>query len=939
MKLLTADIYGFGKWKEESFSFSDYEVNVFSGKNEAGKSTIHQFLLFILFGLPPKRREFFRPKTGGTIGGRLRLLTPDFGEITIERVHDKRNGEALCRLADGEEHGEEWLKALWKGLNREGYEAIFSFTAGDLTRIRHLSGDELSEVLLNIGLTGSDQIYQTEKWLNKQLEDRFKPKGKIPSINKQLNVVNELDQKLKAAKYESEQYEDFQVEKESLAQSISDIENSLKKVEKEAYSYEQLMKVWPVLMEFHQVKEELAPVGTFPEQGRERYQQLKEAILPFESEKHSAASMIEQLEQKQIELSDILVSSDRINDAKELLDQEQTYHRHVHEYEQSDRRLELLREHIHSDMEQLNLPMEPSELIEFSFPFYIEDTWRSIKEDAKKADADEEQLKNRLQEIENEKRRILERKDTIDQELLGEKEIATLREKAENPSSHSRFSLLHATAVVVLIFGWGIGIFLSEYGYGWFATLVTLLLFFAGFIDQRQKEVAPVESQQEREELRHLLQKNEELKAEWRQLQEREKFVAQEELQFDEAKRHLNQRTHRLESSIQEQESLYPFLSAFPIDHWDKLYHILTQLKEKQTEYEQLLQTREQAGLRAAELKRKVEQHLASDSERTENAWSALQKWVSEKERAYEKWASSQEDLDEQKQRHYKLEKQLEVLERKREELFFQANVENEEQFYQRLTKFEYAKDQKEKSQQLALQLKTMLSDEEQRMFNIWEEAPQESLRRREAAEVQEKRKHLRETLHEKQQMLADLKSEINQLESSESYSNALHRMESERSALQEQAEEWAAYQVAYKLLHQTKSLYKDQHLPKVIATADTYFQRLTKGQYRKILLSADQDRMKVESRLHEWYDIDELSRGTRDQLYVSLRLALGDTMAETVPMPFLMDDAFVHFDEERLEEMLLLLEELATKHQMVLFTWRESMTDYFRSASFRKLS
>ncbi|UOQ43519.1 AAA family ATPase [Halobacillus salinarum] len=142
MRVKEATVYGFGKWRDFSISF-DPQFNVISGRNEAGKSTLQQFFLFILFGLPPKKREFYQPKTGGPMGGRLIVSAVVDERVIIERVHDKRNGEALCILSNGEERGEEFLSRLLSGLTRSAFESIYTFNSEDLLKLRSMTGEQL----------------------------------------------------------------------------------------------------------------------------------------------------------------------------------------------------------------------------------------------------------------------------------------------------------------------------------------------------------------------------------------------------------------------------------------------------------------------------------------------------------------------------------------------------------------------------------------------------------------------------------------------------------------------------------------------------------------------------------------------------------------------------------------------------------------------------
>ncbi len=74
------------------------------------------------------------------------------------------------------------------------------------------------------------------------------------------------------------------------------------------------------------------------------------------------------------------------------------------------------------------------------------------------------------------------------------------------------------------------------------------------------------------------------------------------------------------------------------------------------------------------------------------------------------------------------------------------------------------------------------------------------------------------------------------------------------------------------------------------------------------------------------------LSRGTRDQLYLCLRLALAQEITDgQEPVPLLLDDPLVNFDDERLAATLAMLVELADERQVVLFTCHRGQHELVR--------
>jgi uncharacterized protein YhaN len=64
------------------------------------------------------------------------------------------------------------------------------------------------------------------------------------------------------------------------------------------------------------------------------------------------------------------------------------------------------------------------------------------------------------------------------------------------------------------------------------------------------------------------------------------------------------------------------------------------------------------------------------------------------------------------------------------------------------------------------------------------------------------------------------------------------------------------------------------------------------------------------------------MSSGTRDQLFLALRLAtLEEYLERSEPMPFVVDDILVNFDDERARATLEVLARLGERTQVLLFT------------------
>ena len=83
------------------------------------------------------------------------------------------------------------------------------------------------------------------------------------------------------------------------------------------------------------------------------------------------------------------------------------------------------------------------------------------------------------------------------------------------------------------------------------------------------------------------------------------------------------------------------------------------------------------------------------------------------------------------------------------------------------------------------------------------------------------------------------------------------------------------ALQTALELLTETRRRFLAEHQPPVLLEASTWLERLTGGRYRQITAVADDAVLMIEDVDGvEWLP-ERLSRGTREQVFLALRLAL----------------------------------------------------------------
>ena len=137
--------------------------------------------------------------------------------------------------------------------------------------------------------------------------------------------------------------------------------------------------------------------------------------------------------------------------------------------------------------------------------------------------------------------------------------------------------------------------------------------------------------------------------------------------------------------------------------------------------------------------------------------------------------------------------------------------------------------------------------------------------------------------------------------------------------------EEYDAICTAAEALREADEELQSRFSPELGRIAAGYMAAVTGGRYSDVFIDRDfsaKARAVEDSVPHE---AEYLSAGTLDIMYLAVRLAVCElAMPEGEPCPLIIDDALVNLDEERLEQAMKLLREIARERQVILFSCRK---------------
>jgi hypothetical protein len=130
------------------------------------------------------------------------------------------------------------------------------------------------------------------------------------------------------------------------------------------------------------------------------------------------------------------------------------------------------------------------------------------------------------------------------------------------------------------------------------------------------------------------------------------------------------------------------------------------------------------------------------------------------------------------------------------------------------------------------------------------------------------------------------------------------------------------------------RTTYEQHRQPETLQEASGYLDRLTQGRYRRVWTPLGEHALRVDDAEGHSLPVEVLSRGTREQLFLSLRLALVSSYARRgAPLPLVLDDVLVNFDSERAKAAAGVLRDFAaTGHQLLVLTCHEHILKLFKS-------
>ncbi len=283
MKFVQLRIDGFGVWSGLEIRALDPGLNVFYGPNEAGKTTLLEFMRAVLYGFSlNRRRRYLPPVRGGESGGSLGVATAD-STCQIRRTERANSlmGEVNVVAADGTVQGEGELIELLGDVDEAIFQNVFALGLEELQHLGALDATDAARLLYGLS-AGMDRVSLSEVMQELDISRRRMLCDEGQSqIGELLSKRERLCEQIDQLSESTGQYWRLSGERDELATAITMAEAEVGRVDREARIHglaRSLAEKWDERTSLDERLAALGPVQDFPSNALARMRQITSGI-------------------------------------------------------------------------------------------------------------------------------------------------------------------------------------------------------------------------------------------------------------------------------------------------------------------------------------------------------------------------------------------------------------------------------------------------------------------------------------------------------------------------------------------------------------------------------------------------------------------------------------------------------------------------------------
>ncbi|MGB7344004.1 MAG: AAA family ATPase [Pirellulaceae bacterium] len=1058
MKVKDLHIDGFGVWTGLSVDSLPEGMTLFYGPNEAGKTTLMQFMRAMLYGFSDDRREKYLPPIyGGTPGGAMRITGPG-GGYEIRRHHQLTDKTATGQLSvtgpDGLSQGQHRLSMLLGQIDEPIFTNVFAIGMRELQELSTLDDTAAADELYKLS-SGLDRVSlvdvlrglrggRKELIGNARYEDDPDAK-KLASLIKRREKLRDEVQGLTS---QGRRWSELASQRRAQQQEITQLTDRMSTWEREARGVEVATSVYDHWQDrakladtIAQLQREVQPPDEAPGkliQIEAMMQDRREKLEEVKSKRRAIRDKAEQLpvSKRMLDLQG------RIEAATEQVTWVEALEEQI---ERQDQQIEKAKAQLASDADRLELDDEDREALldgeTTELPDMSRHTLAALSGPAKRVKEQMFLLKQSRNEGVEHKKRADKLGDTLKEVLdrahasnlqqairqqnemintlrhrsqLGEhldklkKHYRSLEEESVNLTTSEalpldRIILLSLPFVVggiALTYGlshlFRIDLFLTSepdptVGIIWFLFgLMAMMVYYFGRqygqrsslldledcdrqIDTLRRQIRDAESERESvdsglssstQSIEIRLRESEQLLADleaslptyhaheaalqsYKSSRTRANLAAE---RLKEARSGWTSTLNRLGLS----ESMSPTSIRKLGDNYETLQTSRRRLVELETERDQRRRERQTIAkrietlyLEAIELNDEVAERLHEDADKivSENPvprrshkgpLEQLNHLHEELARA-QHWIKRRRDLKEQdlqfKRQQADHHRAIERGEQQRRALWAKCGVATAEQFYEMVDTKAKLAETKTKHAEIDQQIRSIVGS------HVDYDDVAREIEGAKSSDLEKRWETLTTRMTDTEARIGQLRTQQGELAAEMKHLGEDGRLSTAQLELgcvdrqvEAVAKRWQTLAMASYLMEDVCGTFERERQPETLREASSFLSQLTDGKYTRIWTPLGTNALKIDSHAGNALPLEVLSRGTREAVFIALRLSLAAAYARRgVMLPLVLDDVLVNFDGDRAIHAARTLKTFAELgHQVMMFTCHEHIVQIF---------
>jgi uncharacterized protein YhaN len=1021
VKITDIQVDGFGVWKGLTVESLSDEMTVFYGENEAGKTTLMQFIRSMMFGFSPDRLQRYTPPVyGGLAGGMMDVVTKT-GPYEIQRhvdpnrLNDNVGDLVVTDAHDGSVHGRSFLSRLISDIDEPIFNNVFAIGLREIQELNALNGTAAAEQLYRL-TSGLDRVSLVD--VMKDLRHR---REKIWSsdqeVKSQLDLLLEQRQKLlkeiDQLKQRCKRWSRLAGESTDLYNQIKDLEKELSAKEKESRLTEIAMQIAERWNSRRYLSEQIDSCGVLPDerdisipklneinsqlaQTGERIDQIKlqrleikkeASALPINRALWAQKSRIDAITEHLPWIESLQRQADRIQEEIEKLenslvgevdglgthlkikakDVRDVSTRSLLELENTSRKLE-------EQQERLRRFQQEQEKIDFDLLQHQERLGHSLNDRGGDSIEDINKYVNRL-------RRHLELDEKIDKlnnkrhEL--ERDIDSI--VAEQVMPVEKLAILGLIFILgVILLGFGLidigngGSWLSEQN----RNLGVLFMLLGGVLGltgiglkYHWEQIAKEELDDFRHQMDVIRQQLRRNKTEKEQIEQQlPNSVTQYELELKDAENRLammeeliplENRVQATRSNSEElkrrivnqereveaakhlwqaslrtaglPEALMPNQLKEITQRSERIATLNLRMDQLQAEKQEKDKELHQLQIRIDDLLH--DSGVTADDRSLVERLSRLSRLLNEQKalvQARKEFITKYRNL---RSRFNKAKLELEKLHGQKQRLFAQVGVETEDEYRNLETRHRELKKLIKKRDSHTEQILIALgkSFKEKQIQELMDNYGAAGLEKRWNA-IQTEIEQVKQSQTQLHQQRGEFIQEVKMLGEDSRLDIVRLELSAVEQKIAECQKEWQVLAASTQIFELIRETYEAKRQPETLKEASGYLERLTNGKYTRIWTRLVGEELLVDSEKDETLSVDKLSRGTRETVFLSLRMALVSAYNRRGTLvPLILDDVLVNFDGSRARHAAQVLIDFAKNgYQILMFTCHGHIRDLF---------